>query len=359
MNRSLLFEKHKQSGASFGESFAWQVPQIYSKIEDEYAGARGFAVIMERPYFGHLRVTGADHVDLLHRLTTNELRPLQPGEGQINIFANEKGRIIDRVMLWKFPDSMRLITSPGNSERVATWIDKYVFIEDVKIENLTPALTTLTVFGPKSPQILKAFFNHEFNQHHQEIDWSGHRLLVSRTDELQAPGFDLIVETDLAPKLWDELLAAGKPFDLQPMGEAAYEVLRIEAGWPIYGKDFDDQINPHEAGLLPYINFNKGCYIGQEVIARLDTYDKVQKHLTGVILEGNLLPKPQDLIFVDDQEVGYLTSVCYSFGLRKNIALGYVRTKFANEGAEVKVITEEGEISGKLVKLPLLPLLNF
>jgi folate-binding protein YgfZ len=352
MNRSPLFEKHKQSDASFDEFFAWRVPQIYSKIEAEYAAARGLAVIMERPYFGHLRVTGDDHVDLLHRLTANELRPLQPGEGQINIFANEKGRIIDRVLLLKFPDSIRLITSPGSSERVAAWIDKYVFIEDVKVENLTAALTTLSLFGPKSPQVLEVFFNHEFHQYHQEMDWNGQKLLVARTDELRAPGFDLIVETARAPKLWEELLAAGKPFDLRPMGEAAYEVLRIEAGWPIYGKDFDDQINPHEAGLLPYINFNKGCYIGQEVIARLDTYDKVQKHLMGVTLEGDLLPKSQDLIFVDDQEVGYLTSAVHSIGLKKNIALGYVRTKFANEGAEVQIVTDGREISGKVVALP-------
>ncbi len=352
MNRSPLFEKHKQAGAAFGESFGWQVPQTYSNIEKEYSAARSHAVLMERPYFGQLRVSGNDHVDLLHRLTTNELRPLKPGEGQINIFANEKGRIIDRVLLLKFPNSIRLTTSPGSSERVAAWIDKYVFIEDVKIENLTAALTTLSLFGPKSPQILKVFFKNDFNQHHQEIDWNGKKLLVSRTYELRAAGFDLIVEIDLAAQLWDKLLESGKPFDLRPMGEAAYEALRIEAGWPIFGKDFDDQINPHEAGMLPYINFNKGCYIGQEVIARLDTYDKVQKHLMGVMLEGNRLPKSQDLIFVDDQEVGYLTSVGHSLGLKKNIALGYVRTKFANEGAEVQIVTDGREISGKVVALP-------
>jgi len=175
---------------------------------------------------------------------------------------------------------------------------------------------------------------------------------ISSTGELSLSGFDLIVERDRAPQLWDELMNTGQPLGVQPMGEAAYDVLRIEAGWPASKIDFDEELNPHEAGMLPYINFNKGCYIGQEVIARLDTYDKVQKHLLGLVLEGDIVPVAKSPISIADQEVGYVTSACHSIGLGQNIALGYVRSKFADDGREVRVVSDKGAMMGKLVKLP-------
>ncbi len=356
MTRFPLFDKQDDSGALFAEPFGWQVPRPYLDIAEEYFSARNAAVMMKRSYFGHLHITGNDHVDLLHRLTTNELRTLKPGEGQINIFANEKGRIIDRVILQAFSDSILLTTSPGNAERVAEWIEKYIFIEDVKVENLATALTTLSLFGPVSATILNGFFSGDFTSlqtcHHNKIDWRGNTIIVSSSDELGIPGFDLIVATGHAHQLWDELFASGRQFDLKPMGDAAYDVLRIEAGWPIYGRDFDEEINPHEAGMSSNIDFNKGCYIGQEVIARLDTYDKVQKHLMGVIFEGDALPKFRDPIFMEGLEVGYLTSVGYSFGMQKSLALGYVRTKFAIAGGEVQAGSDDNQRCGHLVKLP-------
>lgn len=356
MTCSSLFDKHKDFGALFGDSFAWQVPQKYSEIEEEYSAARRSAVVMERPYFGHLHITGRDHADLLHRLTTNELRFLKTGEGQINVFANEKGRIIDRVILHKFSDSVRLITSPSNDKKVADWIEKYIFTEDVKVENLTSVVTTISVFGPECPQLLGNVFSADLSgrsdRHHRETNWREQTIVVSRTNELGIPGFDITVAINQATELWEELIAKGKQFALIPMGELAYQTLRIEAGWPTYGIDFDEEINPHEAGMLSFINFNKGCYIGQEVIARLDTYDKVQKHLMGVILEGKVSPKSKDPILVESQEAGYITSVCFSIGMQREIALGYVRTKFANDGTEVQVGSAETACSGRLAKLP-------
>jgi aminomethyltransferase len=359
MIHSSLFEKHKKSGAQFHHCFGWEVPQKFSTIDSEYSAARNAAAIMERPYFARLQVAGKDCVDLLHRITTNELRPLKPGEGQINIFANEKGRIIDRVILLKSPNSIQLITGPGNAEKVSGWIEKYIFIEDVKVERISN-VTTLSLFGPASVEVLSALFANDFsgmsNYEHRTLEWREGNLLASRTDELAIPGFDLCVDVNQAEQLWDELITKGEACELRPMGESAYDVLRIEAGWPIYGKDFDEEINPHEAGMLPYINFNKGCYIGQEVIARLDTYDKVQKHLMGILLEGDMLPASRAVVFAGDHDAGFVTSACHSISLHKKIAMASVRTKFAVEGTTVAVVSGDTRIAGQLAKLPFFKL---
>ena len=310
---------------------------------------------MDRSYFEQIRISENDHVDLLHRLTTNEVRTLKTGEGQINIFTNEKGRIVDRVSLFKFEEEMRLLISAGNAKKINDWIEKYVFIEDVKTEILSN-ISVLSIFGPKSSEFLSNLFDVKFDDlkdnYFQETEWKNQPIQIARTGELGIPGFNLITEVNALSGLWDYLIDQGRRVDLKPLGEDAYETLRIESGWSVYGKDFDEEINPHETNMLPYVNFDKGCYIGQEVVARLDTYEKVQKHLIGIVLEGDTRPNKKDPIFIDDQEVGYITSMSHSFDLNKKIALGYVRTKFIKEGAKVQVRSGEKEISGRLVKLP-------
>ncbi|NIR49837.1 aminomethyl transferase family protein [candidate division KSB1 bacterium] len=356
MKTSPLFETFKSLNAEFDNYHDWQLPKSVSNLGEEYSAIRDAAAMMERPYFDILKVSGKDHADLLHRMTTNELRNLKPGEGQINIFTNEKGRIIDRVVLQKHDDSMMLTISPGNAKKIAEWIETYTFIEDVKIEDLSSIVDTLTLFGPNGSQILGKVFDQDFSElpaHHlSKTAWKGKDVQIASTDELGVPGYNLFLDfTDVA-ELWQELVNAGSQVGLKPIGGEVYNVARIEAGWPVYGKDFDDTINPHEARMGPYINFDKGCYIGQEVVARLDTYEKVQKHLSGILLEGDSLPNEHDPILIDDRKVGHLTSITHSIGLDQNVALGYVRTKYLTENASVVIETDKQNISGKLVKLP-------
>jgi folate-binding protein YgfZ len=143
-----------------------------------------------------------------------------------------------------------------------------------------------------------------------------------------------------------------------PLGEEAYEVLRIEAGWPVAGRDYDDGLNPHEAKMHDFIDYDKGCYIGQEVIARLDTYEKVQRHLVGVIIEGDPAAESSK-IAVGEDEIGHLTSVTRSPSLNKAIALGYIRSKYMESTEDVIIITDSQKLSGRVVNLPFeIPQIN-
>lgn len=343
--------------ATFAKYGDRELPQHFAGVEDEYAAATGTVALMDRSHYGKLRVSGYDHVDLLHRLTTNELRTLQPGEGQINILPNEKGRIVERFALYKHEDRMELITSPDTPKKVTDWIDRFTFIEDVKIEELTHNLGMVTLFGGRADALIAERFNLDVkdlpDRHHRHVSWEGTDLTVAATHELGVPGYDLLIDLNHLPVLWDALIAARASFELQPMGEAAYEILRIESGWPLYERDYSDKVNPHEAGMRPYISFTKGCYVGQEVIARLDTYDKVQKHLLGLIFEGTTPAEPGDAIVIDDTTVGHITSTTSSLALKKPVALGYVRTKFIEEGAQGNVRSASGEHTAILRHLPL------
>ena len=359
MRTSSLFEKQKELGAEFIDLDGWKVVRRFSSVAAECAAGRRAVALMERPYLGLVELSGKDHVDLLHRLSTNEVRHLQTGEGQINLFTNEKGRLVERVVLLKFDDRVWLHADPHHGERLSAWLERFIFIEDVQVRNLSDLFTTLTLFGPNAAALIQAGFGeavHDLAAHqHVCADFEGSSITLVASPELNRPGFDLLVPTETAGAVWDRLFEAGKEFGLQPLGEEAYEALRIEAGWPRPGRDFDDRVNPHEAQLLAYVNFDKGCYVGQEVIARLDTYEKVQKYLMQVrFAEASPLPEPGDAVLMNGDEVGWLTSVTRLPDADEGVALAYVRAKFAEPERSVEIRARAGNISGTLKTLPYL-----
>ncbi|MCG8606842.1 hypothetical protein MJD09_17885, partial [bacterium] len=214
---------------------------------------------------------------------------------------------------------------------------------------------TLTLFGPRSPELLATLFDADFenlaDRHFQELSWQEQTLTISRTEELGLAGFDLTVVRKLLPELWD-LLSSDANRNMTPMGEDAYKILRVEAGWPLPGHDYDEALNPHEAGMDDFLDYDKGCYIGQEVIARLDTYEKVQKQLVGIIVEGDTSLVESCKIVIDDNEIGHLTSVTRSPSLDRTIALGYVGSKYLESARNVSIVNNNQRLPGQIVDLP-------
>jgi len=356
MYKSILFHKQEALGAVFGEYGQWQLPSSYGSYEEEVRAAQTACGLLDRCDLGQVKLTGADHLDLLHRITTNEVRHLRTGDSLIDIFANEKGRIVDRVLLLKIDSGTRLVTSAGHAGAVADWLDRFIFIEDVAVRDLQHAAGALGLYGPRSSDVLRSVFTDVklplSDSCFQQIAWNGQPVILQPAVELSVAGFNLFGQTEILPELWDLLLAVGGHCDLQPVGHDALEVLRIEAGWPEFGKDFGDHVNPHEAGMISYVNFDKGCYVGQEVIARLDTYDKVQKRLTGIHIDGTNPAATGDSILMGDEDVGVITSSTYSPTLSHAIAMGYVRSRAMKEKPDHEVHTVDGKWTGRLTALP-------
>lgn len=321
-------------------------------MEQSYRAAKTSLVFMDNSGMGQLLVSGADHVDLLHRMTTNELRKLTPGQSQYNIFTNEKGRIVDRVRLLKLDAAMHLTTSNASNQRVSKWIEKFVFLEDVKVEDRSDDLVMLTFFGPGAGTFLDTVFTGGIDSLADDAFLSlQDGITIVRNSFPGLPFFDVLIPERVFSDLADKINAEGSRRDLLFAGSELYDVLRIEAGWPIFPVDFNEDMNPHEANMLSFINFDKGCYIGQEVVARLDTYEKVQRRMMGIHLQQAAghdgIP-----VVADGKEVGNLTSSAYSPGIGGHIALAIVKTKFADTGKTVEVDDMGKRIKGGLVELP-------
>ncbi len=295
--------------------------------------------LADRSHIGRLKLTGEDALDLLNRLSTNKLDDLPPGGVMGSVLTTNKGRIIDLLFIARQDDHLLVLTSPDTRNRVAEWIDFYTFVEDVEIADITENTAMLTLLGasPADAHPALAALPHCASA---TADIDGIPALAIRSDFhlFGAPRIDLIAPLPDAPRLHDALSARGAI----PITAPALDLLRIQRGIPAHPHELSEGHNPLEAGLWEFISFNKGCYIGQEVVARLNAYDKIQRHLVSLSWQAPDAPAPQAALYAADRRVGALTSVAPPES-GNPIGLGYVRKAYAEPGTLLSAVSDTGD----------------
>jgi len=330
---------------------------IYQPDPEQYRKAlEGTAYVRLRR--GAIRGNGADRLDLLHRLSTNAISDLKPGEETSTILTSDKGRVIEVLRVIAFEDHVLMLTAGTDVESVRAWLDKYTIMDDFTTEDVTAAYAVAGVYGEHAKSLIAAALGMELPDAGRITTGSvgGYEVVTLRDARLTGAGGFLLLMPAVALEHVTGLIAAQGAAE---MGEETYETLRIESGIPTIGRELSELYNPLEAGMTQLISFTKGCYIGQEVIARLDTYDKVQRHLVGLTFDGTPGDGGGSLEVHDPAEgrkIGAVTSLAWSPSLGRTIGLAYVRTSFAVPGADVRVVsagTEGGAPSGaSITRLP-------
>ena len=243
-----------------------------------------------------------------------------------------------------------MLTGPGNQGRVAEWVDFYTFVEDVSVEDVTGATAMLGVIGPGAPSVVEAATGvaaPELAPYELRVGTvGGAEALVVRTDPIGEPGYDVVVAADDRGEALDALLSADATPAPVEVGGEALDALRIEHGVPAFGRELTEAFNPLEAGLIDIISFTKGCYVGQEVVARLNTYDKVQKRLMRMRWGDGAGPEPGAKLVLEGKQVGVVTSAAIS-PAGGGVGIGYVRLAHASAG--VVLAGEGGGFSVELV----------
>jgi tRNA-modifying protein YgfZ len=305
--------------------------------------------------WGKIKLTGADRLRFLHNQTTNDFNILQPGQSCDTVFVTSTARTIDLVTAYVLEDSVLLLTSPGYSQTLIDWMDRFIFFADkVELHDLTDHMASFSLIGAEAMTLLeklgvKAIVGQAEDSHQicnlnfahlNGIEVNGIEARIAVGSGLKLPGYRLFVDREQAADLWKGLVEAGAV----PMGEDLWQQLRVEQGRPAPNQELTDDYNPLEAGLWHTISLSKGCYIGQETIARLHTYKGVKQQLWGIRLASSV--EPESLIMASDEKVGRITSVTQTSD--GYLALAYIRTKNAAPGLEVTV----GEATGTLVELP-------
>ena len=336
VTQSPLHERHQKLRARFFERDGFALPQDYGDVNGEYDALYFGAGVIDLANFGVLRVEGRDRVEWLHKLVTTNVQALSEGSGAYGLLLNAKGHVAADFVLLRQPDAFWLYMSWSAKEKLRANLRRAIFREKVTLTDVSDAFSILSLQGALAGEYLTRALgatpprgDHTFSS----AKFFDSELLIVRNPRSQQDGFDLLVERQHVEILWDMLTARGA----RPIGFDALNAARVEAGIAWYGDDFDETMLAPEARLDAYIAENKGCYTGQEVIARIKNRGHVNRLLVQFQVTGDIVPARGDLVFADGREVGWITSAAWSFANDALRALGYLRKEMVQEGARLQV----------------------
>jgi folate-binding protein YgfZ len=286
-------------------------------------------------------------------MVTNDVKGLKPGQGCYAAITNAKAKMLSDCRIYALADSLLLDLEPEAVQKIKQHLDRYIIASDVTIEDLTERFGLLSLYGPQSPEHFKKALGltalPETEYACLEAPFQSKGLIVARNEITGEMGYDIFIPVEILPPVFQTLISTGAKL----VGQEALKILRIEAGIPQYGVDMDESHFPMEAGLTEQaISFTKGCYIGQETIARADTQGRMNRYLMGLEMEGPAIPQKGLAILKDGRTIGSITSAVRSPGLSKIIALGYLYREFAKPGTGVSVAVEGGSQTATVVALP-------
>ncbi len=330
----------------------------FGDVPAEYAAGSEGCLLLDLTQHGRVRVTGSDRTEFLHRLLANRVRGLEPGQGVANLLLTSKGKIVQAFDLVCESDALVLDTWPAQAPKLIAALDMYLFTDDVQLHDESEDAAVLGLTGPTAAAVLCKLLPDLEDLSELPLQWvrtatfRGQELRIARRAVAGSAGFELDAGPQHAASLFEALIEAGA----RPGGQVACDILRIEAGQAEFTVDIDENIYPQEARREAAFSLEKGCYIGQEVVAKIDTYGGLNKCLAALhISHDDPVPRGTKLLAAGDdgaqREVGILTSWSYSFVLDSGLALGYVKRRHYQLGASFALEGVEG--SATLVPMPV------
>jgi folate-binding protein YgfZ len=318
----------------------------------DYRAVREGCGVLSRSDHGVLEVTGRDRATFLHALLSNEIKALRPGQGCAAALLDVHGKVQVVLLVWVLDDRIVLVTPPDRAAATLEALDHYLFSEKAVLEDVSGSLAMLLLAGPEAPALAERLTGArppEAAWSHVPGAFEGTPVRVVRGgNETGEADVWLVAPAASGPAL-DAAVRAGGARLIAP---AALEALRIEAGTPHFPEDIGPSVLLPEVPFLNLVSYTKGCYPGQEVVVRIRDRGHVNRHLRGLVLQGDVVPEPGSEVVAGDAAVGGVTSATYSFGLKHPIALAMVRRQHAEPGTAVSVRIGDRVVPATVSDLP-------
>jgi folate-binding protein YgfZ len=346
-----LEEVHRAGGTSWSEVPGGRAPAHHGDPAAEFEAARCAAGLVDRCHSGRLRIGGAQRLSYLQRISAQDFDGLAPPRGVRAAILERRGKIIEVITAHALEDHLLALTSATLRQEASGWIRRFIFRDDVQVEDITEGTGQLLLVGPRSAEVIAGWAGdgaagltpHGWAAHPERPD-----CIVIRDGFAAWEAFHVVGPREVMGDVWVDLLQSGGARGLRAAGQQAYQALRVLCGVPEGGSEMDARSNPMELGLHDAYSLSKGCYTGQEVLAKMDTHHSVKRSLVGLELSGEGLPDGDALLY-GGGKVGRITSAARVPGCGRAVALALVAHEHAAAGVTLGV---EGGPQAQVTALP-------
>lgn len=337
LKQTVLFKEHLALGAKMVPFGGWEMPVSYKGIIEEHRAVREQAGLFDIGHMGLLRIDGANALPFIQSVATNDASRLAIGQGQYAVLCNEQGGAVDDILVYRFADHYMIICNASNTEKVLAWLASHR-TNNFAINQMSDQ-AMLSIQGPTAISLVENALNATLAGLKRNHTLVLGQLIVSRTGYTGEDGAEIVMPKTLCADYWHKFLALG----LQPCGLGARDTLRLEAGLPLYGHEYDDSTSPIEAGYAWAVKFDKGPFIGREALLK-----PPQKRLVGLKLEGRAIPRQGNAVINEKgAPLGVITSGTFSPTFKRPIALAYLSNLSDKAFVEIRGTAQPATIVDK------------
>ena len=350
---------HKQLGAKMAEFAGFEMPIEYSGIKDEHMTVRESVGVFDVSHMGEFWIKGPNALELVQRVTSNDVSKLTLGQAQYSCFPNGKGGIVDDLLVYYYePEKYMLVVNAANIDKDWNWVVSQN-TNGAILENASPSISQLAIQGPKACATLQKLTTINLSEIKYYTFVTGSiagfdDVIISATGYTGSGGFELYFRNEIAEQMWKAIFEAGAEFGIKPIGLAARDTLRLEMGYCLYGNDIDDTTSPIEAGLCWITKFNGHYFIDKDFLL-MQSREGVKRKLRGFEMIDRGIPRHDyELTDKDGNIIGRVTSGTMSPVLNKGIGMAYVHKAYSAIGTEVFLNVRNKILKAKIVKMPFI-----
>jgi folate-binding protein YgfZ len=360
LHESPLRGESDSLGATMGEWFDCRLPSRFGEISAGIQAAQRSVALFDTNFRSFLSLTGPDRARYLNAVTTADIKNLVEGQGCVGLLLNPQGHILAEIETYSMKDQLLLVTHTSVLARTRETLDRFIIMDDCALEDVSALYGSLAVEGPHAPALIERLCGPAPGAiaawTHVQVQIAGNPCTLVRRSFYSVAegntGFEIFAEPANLVAIWRVLLDAARAKGGGPAGYEALNLLRLEAGIPWFGYDFNDKALPHEAGLEnSHISYTKGCYTGQEIVERVRSRGHVNRRRTMLLFQGSGAPPAGTLLLAGGAEAGVVTSAAYSPKWGAGIGMGYVRREHAAPGSRLEFPGGTAEV----IELPATP----
>lgn len=358
LKKTPLYQEHVAAGGKVVDFGGWALPVQYSGILEEVDAVRKRAGLFDVSHMGEIMVRGEGALDWVNSMVTNDVSKLVDGQVMYTLMCYPDGGVVDDLLVYRFSArEVLLVVNASNTDKDWDWLVEHK-ADDLELENTSPRTAQLAVQGPRAQEAVQKLTDYNLDEIKffyfvRDVKAAGVSSLISRTGYTGEDGFEIYCAPSEAPKLWQELLAAGKDLGLIPCGLGSRDTLRFEANLPLYGHEISQEITPLEAKLGFFVKLKKQAdFVGKDAL-KAQKEKGLTRRLVGLTMVDKGIPRAEYPVFNEEgQEVGFITTGSFSPTVNANIANALVDTRYLEEGTPLWVGVRKRRLEARVTKLP-------